>query len=92
MHFSIGKQLGEVLAVAELELVQNIENKDALERIALVSEAYRNFVQSGKRNFELDFDAGYKDAYEELWQEYTAQPSPAQLLGDYLPKNNPTQG
>lgn len=64
MYCSIGKQLGAVLADCENDLDIDIGNVEALKKVTLVSEAYRNFVAAGKPGFTADFEDGYREVWE----------------------------
>lgn len=60
MNFSIGEQLGMLLAYYEEDLRDNPDSIEALQKVSLVSASYSNFVSAGKPGFEIEFDQGYR--------------------------------
>lgn len=84
MHGSIGKQLGVLLADCEDRLYKGDLSVETMQKVALISEAYRNFTQSGVANFKADFDAGYSEMLNVLETELEELPSDRALLGDYF--------
>lgn len=66
MMASIGKQLGAIVALLENDLSQNPDDVEALKKLALASEAYRNFSQGGLEGFGAEFKKGYERAASDL--------------------------
>ena len=89
MHCSIGKQLGVLLAQYEEALYRGGDDVETLQKLALISESYRNLVMAEKPGFEADFDVGYAAELESLLRDERPRPTAQQLLGDYLPPDTP---
>ena len=61
MHGSIGTQLGELLAQYEEDLSLGGDSVENIQKVALISEAYRNFAAGEMPGFSDDFHAGYTE-------------------------------
>ncbi|MEL6201918.1 MAG: hypothetical protein AAFR39_06115 [Pseudomonadota bacterium] len=57
---SIGTVLGVHLALFEEDLVEAPDDLAVMEKIRLISEAYKNFATGGLSDFMEDFETGYK--------------------------------
>lgn len=68
MDFNVGRQLGVMLAQIEDDLREDPDNMEALQRMALLSESYRNFATAGKADFTNQFEAGYRACAAEILQ------------------------
>lgn len=66
MRFSIGEQLGAMIAHFEFELSSDIDNLEALQKLAFASEAYRNFSMGSLPRFQEDYERGYDAACSDL--------------------------
>jgi len=69
MIYSIGKQLGEMAAHLERRLSEDPDDIEAMQKLAFVSESYRNFSMGGLKGFQDDFDRGYAAIVAEV-QEF----------------------
>lgn len=63
---SIGKQLGVLLANFESDLHKDVDDMEALQKITMISEAYRNFANAGLAGFQQDFADGYQVGVSDL--------------------------
>ena len=59
MDYNIGRQLGILLAHFQDDLRENPDNVEALQKIRLISESYKNFATGEKPGFVADFEAGH---------------------------------
>ena len=73
MQYSIGKQLGLILAHFEYDLTQDPDDVEALQKIGLISESYKNFVAAELGNFKSDFDQGYEIGSTDIRKKEEAQ-------------------
>lgn len=61
MRFSIGEQLGAMAAQFERDLSDDPDDIQAMQKMALVSESFRNFSLGGLEGFKEQFDLGYEN-------------------------------
>lgn len=66
MRFSIGEQLGAMIAHFEFELSSDIDNLEALQKLAYASEAFRNFSMGSLPDFQEDYRRGYDAVCRDL--------------------------
>lgn len=66
MDVDFARALGEILAFQTNELNKDPHDKDALDRIAVISEAYRNFVSAGLSGFKESFESGLGQAQRDV--------------------------
>lgn len=59
MKYSIGDKIGAMVAHFENDLAEDPYSLDALQRLALASEVFRNFSMGGLPGFQQEFDQGY---------------------------------
>ena len=59
MKHSTSERIGAILALLEDKLVEDPLNTETLQKIALVTECYRNLAMGGLPNLQNDFDRGY---------------------------------
>ena len=75
MHFSIGRHLGNLLAHAEHDSGHDPSDLEALERIRLISEAYRNFANPEFGTFKNDFQEGYEIGATNVRKFFRTEPT-----------------
>lgn len=56
----IGEVLGVNLALFEEDLRNDPDDINVMEKIRLISEAYKNFSSGGLQSFQDDFESGYQ--------------------------------
>ncbi len=66
MLYSIGEQLGAMVAHFENDLSKNPDNLEAMKKLALASESYRNFSTGELSGFQEAFDRGYVAVCQDL--------------------------
>lgn len=57
---TIGTVLGAHLALFEEDLTNDPDDMEVMEKIRVISEAYRNFAIGGLKQFRTDFEQGYE--------------------------------
>ena len=66
MRYSIGEQLGAMIAHFENDLSEDFDNLATLQKLALASEAFKNFSVGGLEGLKDAFDKGYASANRDL--------------------------
>lgn len=91
MHGSIGRQLGEMLAQYEEDLSLGGDDVETMQKLALLSETFQNFANSGRTEFVAEFDAGYSEMCTFLM---TVSPpnSDSAIKGEHINATAPSNG
>jgi hypothetical protein len=66
MGYLIGEQLGAIVALLEDDLSKDPYDLEAMQRLALASESYRNFSMGSLPRFQQNYDKGYASASRDL--------------------------
>lgn len=66
MTCSIGEQIGAMVAHLENDLAEDPDDLEAMRKLALTSEIYRNFAMGGLEGFRQGYDRGYEAVEEDL--------------------------
>lgn len=82
MYYSIGKQLGALLAHYEADLHEDPDDIEALQKISLISETYRNFTATEKPGFREDFEVAYQGSLSEIRKAAEASASKPTEFGE----------
>lgn len=66
MNYLIGEQLGAMIAHFENDLTEDIDDLVTLQKLALASEAFKNFSNGNMEGFTESFEKGYQSASKDV--------------------------